>query len=244
MDENKMKYYFLVSGGRDSTAMVLKALDEGITGTLVYGNTRINMKQSFDSLKKLESYTGWPLEIVRYEGEKKPITILKESFAKIPQAVEHMKETGVFRRNMFQCCNILKHKPMIEFSKAQPKDSCFVLGLKGSDSAIHRIYRMKQLRELDTFYRRHKANNLLYYYPLRDWTEEQVTEKLQEHGFNNTHSSGCTICPIFCIFENWRKKDPDTWRRSVQMADRLGIEHPAQGQQFLTEYQCKEIGKE
>ena len=234
-----MRYYFLVSGGRDSTAMVFKALDEGITGTLVYGDTRLNMKQSFDSLKKLESYTGWPLEIVRYEGEKKPIIVLKESFSKIPQAVEHMKETGIFRRNMFQCCNILKHKPMIEFSLAQQKDSCFVLGLKGGDSAIHRIYRMKQLREQDTFYRRHKANNLLYYYPLRDWTEEQVTDKLQEHEFDNTHSSGCSICPIFCIFESWRKKDPDTWRRSVQMADRLGIEHPAQGQQFLTH--CKEL---
>ena len=229
-----MRYYFLVSGGRDSTAMVLKALDEGITGTLVYGDTRINMKQSFDSLKKLESYTGWPLEIVRYEGEKKPMAVLKESFAKIPQAVEHMKETGVFRRDMFQCCDILKHKPMIEFSLAQPEDSCFVLGIK-NESPIHRLYRMRQLREQDTFYRRHKANNLLYYYPLRDWTDEQVTEKLQEHGFKETHSSGCTICPIFCMFEGWRKKDPDTWRRSVQMADRLGINHPAQGQQFLSE---------
>ena len=62
MKTNK-KYYFLVSGGRDSTAMVLKALDEGMTGMLVYGDTRLNMKQSFDSLKKLESYTGWPLEM-------------------------------------------------------------------------------------------------------------------------------------------------------------------------------------
>ena len=238
-----MKYYFLVSGGRDSTAMVLKALDEGLTGTLVYGDTRLNMKQSFDSLKKLESYTGWPLEIVRYEGEKKVITVLKESFSKIPQAVEHMKETGVFSRNMFECCNILKHKPMIDFSKQQGAEACFVLGLKGSDQSITRIYRMKQLRELDTYYRRIVKNNLLYYYPLRDWTEEQVTKKLQEHGFNNTHSSGCTICPIFCMFENWRRKDPDTWRRSVQMADRLGVEHPAQGQQFFRDCGVLELIK-
>ena len=238
-----MKYYFLVSGGRDSTAMVLKALDEGMTGTLVYGDTRLNMKQSFDSLKKLESYTGWPLEIVRYEGEKKPIIVLKESFSKIPQAIRHLKETGVFSRNMFECCNILKHKPMIEHAKRQGANACFVLGLKGSDQSITRIYRMKQLRELGTYYRRIVKNKLLYYYPLRDWTEEQVTEKLQFHGFNNTHSSGCTICPIFCMFENWRKKDPDTWRRSVQMADRLGIEHPAQGQQFFPSI-CSDVGVE
>ena len=132
---------------------------------------------------------------------------------------------------------------MIEHAKRQGANACFVLGLKGSDQSITRIYRMKQLRELGTYYRRIVKNKLLYYYPLRDWTEEQVTEKLQFHGFNNTHSSGCTICPIFCMFENWRKKDPDTWRRSVQMADRLGIEHPAQGQQFFPSI-CSDVGVE
>lgn len=229
-----LEYFFMVSGGKDSTAMVLKALDEGIKGTLVYGDTRLNMASSRETMQKLASYTGWPLQIVRYEGEKPPIEILKESFYKIPKALAYIKEHDVFRRNMFQCCNILKHKPMIEYAKEQPSNSCFALGLKGSDYAIHRKYRLRELREQNTFFRRHKANNLLYYYPLRDWTEEQVMAKLREHGFQNTHSSGCTICPIFCLFEHWRKKDPDTWRRSVQMADRLGIEHPAAGQQFLT----------
>ena len=235
-----MIFYYLVSGGRDSTAMVLDAYSQGKEGILLHSDTRLTMSKSRESLDKLQSYTNFPLEIVRYEGEKKPIKILKEAFSKIPDAIEHMNKTGVFRRNMFQCCNILKHKPMLEFQKKQPTDSVYVLGLKGSDSAIHRIYRMKELRERDTFYRRHKANGLCYYYPLRDWTEQQVTDTLQEHGFKDVHSSGCTICPIFCMFESWRKKDPDSWRSSVQMADRLGIEHPAQGQQFLTEYQCTE----
>ena len=229
-----MEYFFLVSGGKDSTAMVLKAYDEAMTGTLVHGDTRLNMHGSKETLVKLASYTGWPLQIVRYNGDKRPIDVLKESFVKIPIAIERLKEKGIFNRNVFECCNVLKHKPMIEYSKEQDKDSCFVLGLKGSDHSIPRIYRMKQLRELDTFYRRHKKNNLLYYYPLRDWTQQQVADKLREHGFQDTKSSGCTICPIFCVFEKWGKKDPDTWRRSVQMADRLGIEHPAMGQQFLT----------
>ena len=229
-----MEYYFLVSGGKDSTAMVLKAYEEGLTGTLVYGDTRLNLKGSLDAVKQLSEYTKYPYTVVRYEGDKKPIQVLKESFKKIPKAIQHMKDTGVFRRNMFQCCNILKHKPMIEYSKAQDKDACFVLGIKGSDQTIHRIYRMKQLREWDTFYRRHKTSDLLYYYPLRDWTQAQVEDILRDHGFTNIKSTGCSICPIFCMFEHWRKKDPDTWRRSVQMADRLGIEHPAMGQQFLT----------
>jgi 3'-phosphoadenosine 5'-phosphosulfate sulfotransferase (PAPS reductase)/FAD synthetase len=230
-----MVYYYLVSGGRDSTAMVLDALDKNKSGILLHSDTRLTMNKSKESLEKLQKYTGWELEIVRYDGDKKPIQILKEAFSKVPDAIEHMKKTGVFRRNMFQCCNILKHRPMLDFQKKQPEDSVYVLGLKGSDSAIHRIYRMRELRERDTFYRRHKATGLCYYYPLRDWTEQQVTDKLNEHGFNDVHSSGCTICPIFCMFESWKNKDGDAWRRSVQMADRLGIEHPAQGQQFFTE---------
>ena len=242
-----MKYYFLVSGGKDSTAMVLKAFEEGMKGkhpTLVFGDTRLNLTHARKSVEKLKGYTGWPLEIVRYEGDKRPFHILKESFKKLPQAIEYMKETGIFRRNMFQCCNILKHGPMIEWSKQQPENSCFVLGLKGSDSAIHRRYRMSELRERDTFYRRHKSTGLLYYYPLRDWKQQQVKNILGSHrGFHKTKSTGCSICPIFCMFESWRKKDPDTWRRSVQFADRLGIDHPAMGQQFLTKL-CSKVGED
>lgn len=228
-----MEYFFLVSGGKDSTAMVLKAYEEGLTGHLIYGDTRLNLAGSLDVVKRLSEYTNFPYHVVRYEGAKKPITVLKESFRRIPKAIQHLKDTGNFRRNMFECCNILKHGPMIKWSKEQNETACFVLGLKGSDQSIHRIYRMKQLRDRDTFYRRHKKNNLLYYYPLRDWTQQQVKDILRKHGFLNVRSTGCSICPIFCVFEDWRKKDADTWRRSVQMADRLEIEHPAMGQQFL-----------
>ena len=225
--------YFLVSGGRDSTAMVLLAYEQGIKGTLLFGDTRLSLSSAKDSLSKLEIYTNYPLITARYEGNESPIKIIKKSFMKIPQCIGHLKDTDVFRRNMFQCCHELKHEPMRLLQKELGDNAVFVMGIK-NESPIHRLYRMRQLRELNTFYRKHKANGFLYYYPLRDWTEEQVTDKLQEHGFDNTHSSGCSICPIFCIFESWKDKDPDTWRRSVQFADRLGIKHPAAGQQFLT----------
>ena len=257
-----MNYYFLVSGGRDSTAMVLQHHDEGKKGELVYGDTRLNSPAAKKVVERLAAYVNWPLHVVRYEGDKKPIVVLRESFMKIPQAIAYMKKTGKFRRNMFKCCDTLKHRPMNEYIKALSEhfirktrfqrlliflrirkergEACLVLGLKGSDSAIHRIYRMRQLRELDTFYRRHKSNGVLYYYPLRDATDSDVQEILDKHGFGDTHSSGCTICPIFCMFESWRKKDPDAWRRSVQFANLLGIDFPAKGQTFIPEL-CKEV---
>lgn len=233
-----MKYYFLVSGGKDSTAMVLKEYDEGRTGELLYGNTRLNKGYAKKQVQRLAEYVGWTLHEARYEGDQRPIDVLKESFHKLPEAFKWIEEKGTYGRKMFKCCDILKHGPMITWQKAQDKDSCFVLGLKGSDGALHRRYRMRELRERDTFYRRIKSNGLLYYYPLRDWTPTQVKDKLREHGFQDVKGTGCTICPIFCIYEGFRKADPDTWRRSVQMADRLGIEHPAMGQTFIPEF-CK-----
>ena len=94
-----MVYYYLVSGGRDSTAMVLDAYEQGKEGILLHSDTRLTMSKSRESLDKLQSYTDWPLEIVRYEGEKKPIKILKEAFSKVPDAIEHMNKTGIFRRD-------------------------------------------------------------------------------------------------------------------------------------------------
>ena len=234
-----MKYYYLVSGGKDSTAMVLKGYDEGIKGELVFGNTRMNRPNARETIDKLAQYVGWPLHEVRYEGEKRPIDVVKESFKAIPEAIQWQKERGTYGRNMFKCCETLKHRPMREFQRAHKENSCFALGLTWSDWAIHRHYRLRQLRDQDTFFRRIVKTGLLYYYPLRDWTQQMVEDKLREHGFQDTKGTGCILCPIFCLFEGMRKKDPDTWRRSVQLADKLGIDHPAAGQQFLP---CTGVG--
>lgn len=229
--------YFLVSGGRDSTAMVLLAYEQGIRGNLLFGDTRINLTHARKSVEKLREYTGWPLEIVRYEGDKKPFQVLRESFLKVPQCIQHLKDTDVFRRNMFQCCRVLKHEPMEKIQKELGDNSVFVMGIK-NESPIHRIYRMRQLRDLNTYYRKHKTTGFLYYYPLRDMRDEDIQEILKRHGFQDIKSTGCSICPIFCVFESWKDKDPDTWRRSIQFADRMGIKHPAAGQQFLTNLLC------
>jgi 3'-phosphoadenosine 5'-phosphosulfate sulfotransferase (PAPS reductase)/FAD synthetase len=234
--------FFLCSGGRDSTAMVLLAWEQGLEeATLVFGDTRLNRIDALGVVERLSAKTGYPYEIVSYSGEQCVKDVLVESFKRIPQAVAYMREHDIFRRNMFPCCEKLKHGPMNDFVQSKSDNAVFMLGLKGSDSAIHRIYRMNQLREWNTFYRKHKSTGLLYYYPLRDWTEEQVNTILRKYGFQNIHSTGCRICPIFCLFPSWRERDPETWRRSVEFADRLNIEdHPMYGQQFLDTI-CPEI---
>ena len=229
--------YFLASGGRDSTAFVLEAHRLGIKGELVYGDTRLNRSDAIKVLKRLAKYTGYKLNIVRYEGTEKPIRILKQSFKNLPKAIAFKKKTGVFRRNMFSCCSTLKHKPMDAFFSQLDKDSIqLVIGMKAGDGALHRRYRLRQLREKETFYRTLKANGLTYFYPLRDCFGSDIDLILSEYGFDGIHGSGCTICPIFLMFEGIKKKDPATYRRSLQFAKSLNIEIDATLQTDLREH--------
>ena len=227
--------YFLASGGRDSTAMVLEAWKVGLQGTLILGDTGVNRPNSLMTLNRLSSITGYPLIKVKYEGDKRPIEILKESFRNIPLALELLEKDKTYK-NAFPCCSILKKKPMNKFlNDCNPDNSILVLGIKAGDRALHRRYRMNQLRTLGTFQRRHVKTGLLYYYPLRDCQESDIKETLGEFGFDNTLSSGCSLCPIFCV-ANWEKKDPNVSLRSIRYAKRLGIDFPKGQQTELREF--------
>ena len=161
--------FIMVSGGRDSTALVLSLWDycnshniDKKKVTLVFGDTRISKPSSRKVIEEMVKLTGFDLSVARYEGEESPISVLNKSFMKIPDAVERRnkpKEEGKTRsyKNMFACCNVLKKQPMTKYMNDMPRDSTIVIiGIKGGDAAIHRRYRLKQLRDLGTYYRRHK----------------------------------------------------------------------------------------
>jgi len=219
-----MQVVFLVSGGRDSTAMVLEAYRLGIRGLMAFNETGYNREGAYAVLEQLQETTGFPLHVVRYTGEKPRGEILREAFLKIPEALEILHRTGKYRRNIFACCSMLKKQPMTRFIRGLGRDCVLVLGIKGSDGAINRTYRMRQLREQGVFYRRHQRNGLLYYYPLRDCTDRDVDAILAEWNMAHIQSTGCRICPLFVLFPKWRKKEPKTWQRSVHFARQLGID--------------------
>ena len=231
--------YCLVSGGRDSTAMVLGLWDHchfhGLEPDirLVFGDTRVNMGSSRKTLEDLEKLTKYPVITVRYEGKTKVMEILNASFRNIPKAIEMKDHTGGTYKKLFPCCDLLKKRPMKEyFCTLDTDDIILLLGIKKGDKALHRKYRLNQLRESDTYYRRHKSNNLLYYYPLRDLLDADIDGVLKRHSFLETHSSGCTMCPIFCVAD-WENKDPETHTRSMNKAKDLGIDIRAENQLSL-----------
>ena len=97
---------------------------------------------------------------------------------------------------------------------------------------------MKELRERNT-YQRLKKDGYLYYYPLRDYSDTQIQEVLDIYGYQDVTSSGCTVCPIFCVAD-WEKKNPETYRRSLLMAKRFGVDLRAENQLPLRAF-CTEI---
>ena len=228
--------FLCVSGGRDSTAMALLLMDEqtdNMNIRLLFGDTRLNSPRAREIVIRISKETGWPLDVARYEGKEKVIEILRKSFEIIPDAIErkdfHVSGKSKSYKTLFPCCDILKKRPMKEFLKQYKKEDIVqCLGIKGGDKALHRWYRMKELREANT-YQRLKKDGYLFYYPLRDYSDIQVQEVLDSHGYQDVKSSGCVTCPIFCVAD-WEQKNPETYRRSLLMAKRFGIDIRAKNQ--------------
>jgi 3'-phosphoadenosine 5'-phosphosulfate sulfotransferase (PAPS reductase)/FAD synthetase len=208
----------------------------------LYGDTRINRPKGREVVQRISEKTGWPLVVARYDGDETAIAILHKSFRLIPKMIERAQMLNKSYKTLFPCCSILKKKPMSDYIKTLTgKDVVLLLGLKGGDQALHRKYRMAQLRDQGTYYRLHSKNHILYYYPLRDCHQPDIERILKRFGFGDVQSSGCAICPIFCVAD-WRKKDPDTWHRSILMAKSLGIPLRAENQLGLEALCMSEVG--
>lgn len=228
--------YFLASGGRDSSAMVLEAYNLGIEGTMLFNYTHYN-NASIEILQKISDFTNYDLVSIKYDGKKAPGIILKESFLNIPKALERVKNNRFSWRNTFTCCNAFKKRPMNRYFKTLDSTRAILLiGIKGHDGSYIRRWRLSQLRKKEVFHRLHKKNGLLYYYPLRDCTDEDIKFVLADYGFEWIGSSGCSLCPVFCLFDGMRKNDPITWLRSVTYARKLGVDFPHANQTQLTQF--------
>ena len=230
-----------VSGGRDSTAMALALWDytvlypDNYDIRLLYETTGFNKSKATATVKRLAKNTGWHLDIVKYQGDKRPIQILKESFRAIPKALKIIEEGDrKTYKKVFACCKHLKKKPAkLYIKKSNPDKVIIAIGFKIGDKALHRYYRMKELVEWNTYFRT-KVNGYTYFYPLRDCQEKDIDTILRNFGYGDTESSGCWLCPIFCVAK-WHKKDPESDIKSRVYARGLGIEFPDSEQLTLRE---------
>lgn len=229
--DRQKQVFFLASGGRDSTAMVLEAFTLGIRGILIFNDTGYDRNGSA-GLKRLCDITGYPLVTLKYDGERPAGEIMRQSFQRIPEVLAKMQSTGRYSKN-FYCCKAFKHQPTERYLKSLDKQNVIlVMGIKGSDGSVARRLWLAELRNLQTFCRQQK-NGRLYYYPLRDCSDADVTNILDEYGLAGIPHTGCSLCPVFCLFPGMRKTDALTWLRSRAFARGLKIEFPECDQEDL-----------
>ena len=235
-----------ISGGRDSTAMTL-ALYEYIQKTKITANvllittrTWYNKLENMETVKKLSAYTGFTHKYIFYKGtgNLRAGKIMNMSFKTIPRALEaKMYEGCSSYKKYFLCCKLLKHKPAKDYLKNIPVGLVInFIGFKKADKAIHRKWRMNELREWDTFFRNlTEFYEHQYFYPLRDVEEVDIVNLLKNHDFNDISSSGCRICPNF-IISDWSKKDPDSHEKSKRVAEKLGVDRRPENQTSIKEF--------
>ena len=223
---------FLVSGGVDSTAMVLEAYKLGIKGIMMC-NDVLTMPSARETLKKLTSYTGYELFMVEYEGSRSVSEILEQSFRMLPQ-VSKLAQKGRYDKNSFPCCHLLKRDAMNHAlqSLGNPEKDVLILGLHSGEGSKHRRIRLSQLRREHTFLTR-RSNGFFYYYPLRDCSTADVSAILAEYGFEGTQHSGCNLCPILLLYPGMARHNALRFLASVRYARKLGIDVDAVYQQEL-----------
>jgi len=214
---------FLASGGRDSTAMILEAYAEGIKGIMLC-NDVLTLPTARETLEKLRDYTGYELVLVKYEGKRSLAAIIEESFRKLPDVAQLVKEKR-YDKNTFPCCHIVKRRAMNVALKtlADKEKDILILGLRSGEGNKNRRIILAKLRREKTF-QALRFNGFLYYYPLRDCKQSDVAMILSEHGFQGTKHSGCSICPILVLFPQMAKAEPTRFLASVRYARKLGVD--------------------
>ena len=201
--EKPILHVVSLSGGKDSTALLLRMLEEGLpVDIILFCDTGMEFPGLYNHIDRLEKYIG------------RPITRLKSEYSFDYLFFDHMPK----RRN-----------PELEgrkgFSWGGPRNRWCTAMLKTRiiDRYLHELskdYTIKQYIGIaaDEPQRIHDLN-----YPLVDWgmTEADCLAYCKERGFDWDglydvfHRVSCWCCPLqsYDEFRKLRKYFPDLWER-------------------------------
>lgn len=209
-----------VSGGVDSTYVALKFHERGLQPILLHNDTRLTMKDSRVTLRRLVDYTGFEYVVTRPEDNW--YEVVKESFRAIPFAIDG---NGKYQRRLMKCCDVLKKDPARKYYKTLPKETAIVLSYCPIESQ-NRRFRLLELRGEKTFTRHHTHFSLRQFlYPLRDAKfkrQRTIREKYCEKKLGiPVRGSGCRVCPVLLIHK-MHDVDAKRWAGSRIFALKLG----------------------
>lgn len=212
-----------VSGGKDSTATYLKALERGKPFQAVFADTGNEAQETYDYIRALPGSVGGPeIEWVKADLSERIINrarMLPEKWAKkgisdakIAEALEYLKPTGnpfldaCLMRGSFPstrrrfCTEVLKIEPVTDHVYRPIVESGRRViawnGVRRDES---------QRRSQATMFERSAQGGIeiMMYRPLLHWTESDVFAYIRTHGLepNPLYASGAGRVGCFpCIF--------------------------------------------
>lgn len=194
------------SGGKDSTAMLIKLIEEGVKiDQIVFANTGVELPGMIEYIKRVERYIGRKIDIV--EGD---ITF-DDWFYGINTKGKNKGQRRGFPPTVGVGCwakRELKIKPL---RKIEGKDNIIYLGIAADER--HRMYREQY---------QHKN---LYKFPLIEWdmTEQECIDFLKERDLHNPlydifSRLGCWMCPKQPLhaLKTLHEKYPEYWAKLKQ----------------------------
>lgn len=200
-----MKNIVQLSGGKDSTAMLLMMLEQGIrVDDIVFCDTGKEFPQMYYHMEKIEKYIG------------RTITVLKPEKSFDYYFLEHVRTSGDYKgvagygwpgMKRRWCTKVLKTEPFRKYIKKEPHR--LFIGIAADEA--HRV----------------KKNN---YYPLVHWqvTEAAALRYCYEHGFDwnglyhDFRRASCYLCPLQrkADWRVLRNKYPALWADAMALDNR------------------------
>lgn len=205
-----MKNIFSFSGGKDSTAMLIRALELGLkVDEIIFIDIRYSdeiggeLPEMYDYINKIETYINRPIKRI-----KSQYTFLDYFY----KEYERGKREGTiygFPHTLGGWCNSrLKIKPITEYKKGIKEEYTMFIGIAADEQ--NRLKRLKN-----------NERSLLQDW---GWTEKDCLDYLKEKGLENPlyrkfKRTGCWLCPkqnkksLKIIYKDY----PELWEKLLQL---------------------------
>lgn len=181
-----------------------------------------NPYEQSNTLKQLSKEPNFIQVMPNLKPGKTYLSIIEESFRRIPEAIEARKNKK-YEKRIFPCCELIKKESFRTQLIFQEKNTCVVSGIKPLDGKNRASFLKKIRVGLDigtgkyinrepSFYYKHKEG-MLYCYPYRDYRfsrelPKEIIEQLQKK-YPDLGHSGCSYCPVLVVFRDRIIKNAD-----------------------------------
>lgn len=215
--EKQVKHIVSLSGGKDSTAMLLRMLEEGMpVDIILFCDTGLEFEGMYRHIDKLEKYIGIPITRLKSSQPFEYLFFEHMPKRKNPELIGRKGYSWGGPRNRW-CTAMLKTRVINRYLRELAKEYTLIQYIGIAADEAHRVREFK--------------------YPLVDWgmTEADCLAYCKERGFDWDglydifHRVSCWCCPLQSydelrklrlhfpeLWEKLRYMDKNTWRNFLK----------------------------